>query len=186
MAVLSKYLQDIRLSKIAPYLKGDILDLGCANASVFREYGFQISYYCGVERSLKKVKRLRKEFPNACFYQCDLDVDRLKLDRQYDCILMLALIEHLYNQKHVMAEVKRALKPEGLILVTTPTVLGNDIVHRLGAAFGLFAKSAVDNHIVIYNRHRFNILAKNIGLELRHHRTFQLLCNQIAVLGLQQ
>ena len=186
MAILSKYLQRARLAKIAPYLKGDILDLGCANARVLRDYGSRISHYCGIERSPRKVKQLNKEFPNACFHQCDLDVDSLILDRQYDCILMIALIEHLFNQKHVMTEVKRALKPEGVVVITTPTVLGNDIVLRLGASLGLFAKSAVDNHIVLYNRHRFIILAKKIGLELRQHRTFQLFCNQLAVLGIQR
>lgn len=186
MAILSKYLQGARLARIKPYLKGDILDLGCANARVLRDCGSRISHYCGIERSPRKVKQLKKEFPDACFHQCDLDADRLALDRQYDCILMTALIEHLFNQKHVMSEVKRALKPEGVILITTPTIFGNDIVLRLGAALGLFAKSVVDNHIVIYNRHRFIILAKEIGLELRQHRTFQLFCNQLAVLGVQR
>jgi SAM-dependent methyltransferase len=186
MAILSKYLQRVRLEKISPYLQGDILDLGCANARVLRKYGSRISHYCGIERSPGKVKQLRKEFPDACFHQCDLNADSLTLDRQYDCILMLAIIEHLFNQKHVMAEAKRALKPEGVILITTPTVLGNNIVHRLGAVLGLFARSVKDNHIVIYNRHRFIIIAKEIGLELRQHRTFQLFCNQLAVLGIHR
>lgn len=186
MAILSKYLQSVRLAKITPHLKGDILDLGCANARVLREYGSQISSYCGIERSPRKVEQLKKEFPGACFQQCDLDVDRLKLDRQYDCILMIALIEHLFNQKHVMTEVKRVLKPEGVVLLTTPTVFGNDIVLRLGAALGLFARSVVKNHIVIYNRHRFSILANEIGFELRQHQTFQLFCNQLAILGIKR
>ena len=186
MAILSKYLQRARLKKISPFLRGDVLDLGCANARVLRDYGSRISHYCGIERSLRKVKQLKKEFPEACFHQCDLDVDRLPLDRQYDCILMLALIEHLFNQKHVMTEVKRALKPEGVVLITTPTVFGNNIVHRLGAVLGLFAKSVVDNHIVIYNRHRFICLAEEVGLELRQHQMFQLFCNQLAVLAIQQ
>jgi 2-polyprenyl-3-methyl-5-hydroxy-6-metoxy-1,4-benzoquinol methylase len=96
---------------------------------------------------------------------------------------MIALIEHLFNQKHVMNEVAAALKPKGMVLITTPTILGNDVVHRMGAAAGFFAKSAVDGHIVIYNRRRFRILAKEVGLELKHHATFQLFCNQIAILA---
>ena len=186
MAILSKYLQRARLKKISPFLRGDVLDLGCANARVLRDYGSRISYYCGIERSQRKVKQLKKEFPDACFHQCDLDADRLTLDRQYDCILMLAIIEHLSNQKHVMTEVKRTLKPEGVVLITTPTVFGNNIVLRFGARLGLFAKSAVNNHIFIYNRHRFIVLTNEIGLELRQHQTFQLFCNQLAVLGIRR
>jgi 2-polyprenyl-3-methyl-5-hydroxy-6-metoxy-1,4-benzoquinol methylase len=44
---------------------------------------------------------------------------------------MIALMEHPFNQKHVMTEVKRALKPEGVVVITTPAVSGNDIVLRL-------------------------------------------------------
>jgi 2-polyprenyl-3-methyl-5-hydroxy-6-metoxy-1,4-benzoquinol methylase len=98
---------------------------------------------------------------------------------------MIALIEHLFNQQHVMSEVANVLKPDGVVVVTTPTPFGNDIVHRLGAKAGLFAKSAVDDHIVIYNHHRFCIMAREVGLKLKYYRTFQLFCNQLAVLSLR-
>lgn len=95
---------------------------------------------------------------------------------------MIALIEHLFNQQHVMSQVVDALNPDGVVVMTTPTPFGNDIVHRLGGRFGLFAKAAVDDHIVIYNHHRFRIMANEVGLQVKAYRTFQFLCNQIAVL----
>lgn len=96
---------------------------------------------------------------------------------------MVALIEHLFNQQHVMSEVANALKPGGIIVMTTPTPFGNDVVHRLGASIGLFAKAAVDDHIVIYNHHRFRLMAKEVDLQLKSYRKFQFFCNQIAVLA---
>jgi len=56
-------------------------------------------------------------------------------------------------------------------------------LHRLGAAIGLFAKSAVDDHIVIYNRHRFTILADEVGFEVERYESFQFGCNQFVVLA---
>ncbi len=58
---------------------------------------------------------------------------------------MIAVIEHLFNQKFVMDEVSNVLKPGGKVVVTTPTPFGNDVVHRVGATLGLFAKTAMND-----------------------------------------
>lgn len=186
MALLSPHLTRARTAVIAPYIHGDVLDLGCGSyetAKIFKQHGDRMSYYCGIERSEESVRRLSEHYPSGHFFAKDLDHDRLELNREFDCILMIALIEHLFNQQHVMSEVANALKPGGIVVITTPTPFGNDIVHRLGAKAGLFAKSAVDDHIVIYNHHRFRIMAREVGLQLKHYRTFQFFCNQLAVLS---
>ena len=182
MALLSRLIADQRYKKIAPYIKGDVLDLGCGNALVLSKYGSNITYYCGIERSAEAVDRLKHQYPAVSFISRDLDCERLEINRKFDCVLMIALIEHLFNQKFVMDEISRVLKPGGIVLITTPTPFGNDIVHRLGAAIGLFSESAVDDHIVIYNRHRFRILANETRLNLKYHKYFQNYCNQIAIL----
>lgn len=182
MALLSRYLARQRYSKIAPHLKGDVLDLGCSKAEIFEEYGSQMSSYSGIERSALLVERLNVKYPDKIFVQRDLDSERIEIQKKFDCVLMVAVIEHLFNQKFVMDEIKQTLKPGGIVVITTPTPIGNDLIHRVGASLGFFAKSAVDDHIVIYNRHRFKILADEVGLELAHHQYFQLYCNQLAIL----
>jgi SAM-dependent methyltransferase len=183
MALLSGFIQKNRYAQIAPYIKGDVLELGCGVMSyVLTNHSSSISSYCGVERSVQQIERLRKIHPGYSFFQRDLDRNSLDLDRKFDCVLMIALIEHLFNQRFVMDEIVKVLKPGGIVVITTPTPFGNDVVHRFGAATGLFAKSAVDDHIVIYNRLRFKILAKEIGLNLKKHRYFQGYCNQMAIL----
>ena len=71
----------------------------------------------------------------------NLGKDPLDLDRKFDVVLMVALIEQIIDH----------LKPGGKIVITTPTMFGNDIVHRIGAKFGLFSKSAVDDYVVTIN-----------------------------------
>ena len=68
------------------------------------------------------------------------------------------------------------------MVLTTPTPFGNDVVHCLGAKVGLFSSVAADDHIAIFNRKRPEIFAGEFGLELVEHRTFQVGCNQVAVL----
>jgi SAM-dependent methyltransferase len=182
MALLSKFLANQRYAKIAPYIKGDVLDLGCGNAQVLESYSSKIRSYCGIERSAQQIEKLKKKYSSASFVQRDLDLDRFEINRKFDCVLMIAIIEHLFNQRFVMNEIAEVLRPGAIVVITTPTPFGNDVVHRLGAAVGLFTKSSVDDHIVIYNRHRFRTLGNEIKLRLKHHKYFQIYCNQIAIL----
>jgi SAM-dependent methyltransferase len=182
MTLLSSMLLDQRHEKVAKYLQGDVLDIGCGGAQVLRDYSSSITSYCGIERTAEVVDDLSREFPAATFFQRDLDRERFGIEKKFDCVMLIAVIEHLFNQKFVMDGIVEVLKPGGMVLITTPTPFGNDFVHRIGAFVGLFAKTAVDDHIVIYNRHRFKILARETGLKLKHHRYFQFYCNQIAIL----
>ncbi len=167
---------------IRPYIYGDVLDLGCGNPVILERFADAMDSYSGVERSADRVKNISGRFPNALMYQRDLDRDALNLDRRFDVVLMIALIEHIWNQRFLFEGVIECLKPGGRIVITTPTPFGNDIVHRLGAKLGLFAQSAVDDHIVIYNRLRFHNLANEFGLKLEKYQRFQFFCNQLGVL----
>ncbi len=182
MALLSRFIANQRYSKIEPYIRGNLLDLGCNNAQILQKHRYRITHYVGIERSPGHVAALSNKYPEAHFIQRDLDCDRLELDKKFDCILMIALIEHLFNQKFIMEEVSQSLTPGGIVVITTPTPLGNDIVHRLGSYLGLFAKSAIDDHIIIYNRHRFKILAREVNLRVKKHIYFQMYCNQLTIL----
>lgn len=182
MGLLTERIKWQRLAKAAPYVTGDVLELGCGPALLLARYRDRIASYTGVERQRGEVNRLRKEYPGDTFLAADLDKDRPDFPHAYDTVLMLALVEHVYNQKWLFEMATGALKPGGRLVITTPTPFGNDVVHRLGAAAGLFSQEAADDHIVIYNRRRFQLVARDFGLQLEHYRRFQFGCNQLAVL----
>jgi len=183
MALLSNRLTQWRHAMIRPYIQGDILDLGCGDAVILKEFIGSINYYCGIEWSLKHIENVQKRFPEARMERRNLDKDILDLDRKFDVVLMVALIEHIWNQRFLFEQVMDCLKPDGKIVITTPTPFGNDIVHRLGAKLGLFAQSAVDDHMVIYNKLRFRNLAREFDLKVEVYKTFQFFCNQLVVMG---
>ena len=147
MPLLGKYLQNMRVSRVAPHIGGAVLDLGCGNASIFRTFGKSIDSYCGIDTDSDIIQKLKEEFPNQEFFIRDLDNDPINFDCRFDCIIMVALIEHIFNQKFLMEGVSRALRPGGRVVMTTPTPFGNDVVHRFGSACGLFSKSATDGWI---------------------------------------
>ena len=121
-------------------------------------------------------------FPQAKMYRRNLDKDPLDLNMRFDVVSMVALIGQIWNQRFLFEQIIAHLKPRGKIVITTPTPFGNDIVHRLGAKLGLFAQSAVDDHMVIYNKLRFKNVAPEFNLKLEEYRTFQFFCNQLVVL----
>jgi SAM-dependent methyltransferase len=185
MKLSSKKLAQWRYSMIKPYIHGEILELGCGDAIILDMFSSAIDYYCGVEWSVRHIDHVLGRFPDADIYQRNLDKDPLCLGREFDVVLMSALIEHIWNQRFLFEQVISHLRPEGKIVITTPTPFGNDIVHRLGAKLGVFAQSAVDDHMVIYNKVRFRNLANELGLKIEVYRTFQCFCNQLVVMGIR-
>lgn len=137
--------------------------------------------YMGVDSRADVIQDLTRQYPQARFVRADLDEDELPGDFEADTVLMVALVEHIFNQKHLMTQVRRCLAPSGRVILTTPTPFGNDVVHRAGGRLGLFSQIAVDDHVVIYNRPRLETLAREVGLKLVEYRRFQFGCNQLAV-----
>jgi len=182
MALLSNRLTHWRHAMIQPHIKGDILDLGCGSAIILETFHDAIDNYYGIEVSPKLINNVLERFPYASIHRRDLDKDQLNLDRKFDVVIMLALIEHIWNQRFLFEQLIGCLKPTGKIVITTPTPFGNDIVHRLGAKLGLFAPSAVYDHMVIYNKLRFKNLANEFDLKILRYKSFQFFCNQLVVM----
>jgi 2-polyprenyl-3-methyl-5-hydroxy-6-metoxy-1,4-benzoquinol methylase len=183
MGLLSGYLRNQRIARVGPHIRGRVLDVGCGGADILRQYHEKIDQYVGLEYNSKHVADLSGQFPNATFQVCNLDEESFNVSVEFDCIVLVAVIEHIFNLKHLLAEICEHMAPDGVVVLTTPTPFGNDIVHRCGAAMGLFSQGAADDHIAIFNAHRISILAREVGLKMISHRRFQFGCNQIAVLA---
>lgn len=61
MALLSKFIANQRQKKDAPYIKGDVLELGCGSALALRAHGSQITNYCGINLDSKLIGKLQQE-----------------------------------------------------------------------------------------------------------------------------
>jgi SAM-dependent methyltransferase len=179
--LLSKYLQRCRVRKVVRWVRGSVLDLGCGDASLLPLLAGRMERYCGVERSAELVESLGRRYPGHRFLCLDMDEDRIDTEERFDTVLMVAFIEHVYNQKRLFTEVLRHLRPDGRIVITTPTPLG-DRIHCWGTSLSLFAQAAKDDHPIIFNKQRFRVFAKHFGLEIEAYRRFQLGCNQLVVL----
>jgi len=177
--IFSTYLQNQRLRAVAPYLQGDVLDLGCGLGRVL-EWMQPGQGYVGVEGPAAFVDWLRQHHPQHEFHQRDLNTDPLALQRQFDTILMVAVIEHLANPRQVLRQIPAYLRPGGRLVITTPSP-GGDRLHQLGARLGLFSKAAMEEHESIFDRQRLAALLAQNGLQLVVFRRLLLGGNQLFV-----
>jgi ubiquinone/menaquinone biosynthesis C-methylase UbiE len=102
-------------------VKGEkVLDLGCGNGRYFEYFKKSGVDYFGVDNSGKLMEISRKRFPEGNFQLADA----LNLpfpDNFFDKIFSIAVFHHIPSEEMRMkflAEVKRVLKPEGIVVLT--------------------------------------------------------------------
>lgn len=100
-----------------------------------------------------------------------LELSRLSLDGQvrlpfpdasFACVSSLAVIEHLEpaGLPDLLAEIRRVLKPGGLLVLTTPHAFADGIL-RVLARLGLVSKEEIDEHkSLFHHRHVRGLLAQ--------------------------
>jgi 2-polyprenyl-3-methyl-5-hydroxy-6-metoxy-1,4-benzoquinol methylase len=177
--LLSSFLLRQRLAAVAPYLRGDVLDLGCGDGPLIPRVR-TAQAYVGVDRVAGRIDRLRAHYPQHEFHRRDLDRDELDLGRRFDTVAMLAIIEHLKRPEHVLAQLGGVLRPGGHVVMTSPSAWG-DLVHGGGARIGLFSREAAAEHQGTFSRRRLAAMAASCGLALVRYRRFLLGGNQLFV-----
>ncbi len=173
------YLNKRRLKIAKPFLKGDILDVGCGPATT---YDFaKPKSYTGIERDKGWIKKLKNKFPLANFYARDIEKDKFNINRKFDTIILLAVIEHIKNPEFLFKEIRNSLKKNGRLVMTTPTPFGN-FVHTILSYIGITSKEAVKEHVNIYSYNMFLDVASKYGFKLIKYQKFEWGCNSMVVL----
>ena len=95
-----------------------VLDVGCGTgmlAGLLTEAGYKV---VGIDLSDVAVQKCRARGIEA--YQQDLAETLQFSDNTFDCILMSEVIEHLVDPIQVLKELRRVLKINGVMVITTP------------------------------------------------------------------
>jgi len=149
--VFEEWLQKERYLKVAPFLKGKVLDFGCGDMTKIkldRIIGRPVDY-TGVDKN---------------------DA----IEGMFDTVVSCAAFEHVENLSVIVNELKKHLKPDGTIVITTPSPRSK-FVQELLALTRLFHKENIEGH---------NYLSKKDLAALGNmvlYKKFQLGMNQIAV-----
>lgn len=180
MPLLTNYLRCRRYAIVEPFLRGEVLDIGCGNAATALPLE-SVRRYVGIDYHPALVARQRRNLPQHEFHVCDVDREPLPVNGQrFDTVLMVAVIEHLADPGRLLEQVAGHLRPGGRLVITTPTPWGERL-HRLGARVGLFHPHAAAEHKHAYDRRQLEALLTACGFSVVIYRPFELGGNQLVV-----
>jgi len=165
-----------RLNKIKPYIPWDrkikILDVGCGDGSFFDsilEYRTNLDCH-GTDISRKQCKIATSKGYNI--KQSDVSQGLDYQDNTFDIVISTEVIEHIFNTDRFLTELKRVVKPKGLVIITTPNIanLGNRIRLLLfgqrPSCIDFCSRQGTSGHIRAFDIYDMQELFNNNGLKI--------------------
>jgi 2-polyprenyl-6-hydroxyphenyl methylase/3-demethylubiquinone-9 3-methyltransferase len=165
-----------------------ILDCGCGRGyylKMLRHLGNARLAGIDVERPyLRKARRNTADLPditiaNASIYELPFP------DGTFDAVILSEVLEHVDREADSLAEVRRVLKPGGLVIVTVPhadypfwwdpinktleTLFGKHV--RRGPLTGIWAR-----HVRLYTPERLRETVRTAGFVIEEERSFTHRC----------
>ena len=141
--------------KIASPLNLDILDLGCGGGLTCEPLARLGANVTGVDFIKKNIEiaKLHALKSNLDIKYIKQDLSSLNLNKKFDVILLLEVIEHLENWKKIIIKSIKYLKPKGRIIFSS---INRTILSKI---FAIFLTEQI-LHWVPKNTHTYNKLIK--------------------------
>jgi len=136
---------------------GRLLDIGCATGFLLdeaRKMGFEI---CGVELSKWAIDYARDKIQINSICHGVLKEAGYPTSH-FDVIILSDVIEHLTDPKSTLVEIRKILKPNGMICINTPDI--GSFISRILRAKWWGVKQA---HLYYFTRRSLNQMLKHTG-----------------------
>ncbi len=136
--------------------KGCVLDIGCGTGDFLKEMESKGWHVTGFEPNPKAAKIAKSKDIN-------LMNDLIYIpDHYFDVITMWHVLEHVYDLEKQIAELKRLLKPNGLLIVAVPNY------HSFDAAFygSFWAAYDVPRHLWHFTKKSISHIFKNVDMKV--------------------
>lgn len=182
------YLSRMRARAVRPWLKGDILDIGCGGEYSLTNMLNPGQVYVGVDIQQKVISELARENPHCKFHCIDIESSEDSLTsvikEQFDSIMTLAVIEHLRKPQTVLKQCRVLLKPGGKLVITTPTVQGDKLIRAIKKTLGVKHEEAdgYSPHLDSFTKESLSALLTSENLfKLQYYKKFEFGLNQLIV-----
>jgi len=178
------YLSKKRSYAVKPWLKGDVLDIGCGGESSLADLLDEGQRYVCIDIQEDAIQRLRETKPEHEFYCFDIEEEGKLLEimrSQFDTIVLLAVIEHLKNPAALLRQCRSLLKPNGCIVISTPTPRGDKLMRAFKRAFGIKHEELEE-----YSPHITNFDEQTLGSLLTSDNHLRVACYKKFEFGLNQ
>jgi SAM-dependent methyltransferase len=148
---LGVWLSARQIRRFVPSLAGlDIADLGCGyQASFSRTALTEVASATLVDVALAEDL---KRHPKVRALEGDLQQTLPALaDRSADLVLIVSVLEHLWEPLRALTQIRRLLRPGGTCLVNVPSWRGRRYLELSAFKLGLSPASEMDDHKAYYD-----------------------------------
>jgi Methylase involved in ubiquinone/menaquinone biosynthesis len=101
-----------------------VLDIACGEGYGSNLMAVNATYVTGIDINEEIITKAREKYkrPNLEFLQGN--AEKLPFDdNSFDIVVSFETIEHLENHQALFSEIKRVLKPDGILIISTPNKL---------------------------------------------------------------
>jgi len=126
---------------LLPPDKERLLDIGCGDGDFIFMARDMFKECYGVDVSLVRIERAKERAHEDIFhfYKCDVDKGLPFNNQFFDVVTCISVLEHLFNPPDVVEEIRRVLKPRGILIVQVPNIAW--ITYRLQLLLGKLPKT---------------------------------------------
>ena len=105
-------------------------------------------------------------------------------DQTFDKVFMLAVLEHMELDKitDLFKEIKRVIKKDGKLILTTPTPASKPLLEFLAFKMHIISIPEVSDHKKYYDKQDIYELAKKSGFEVEVYKKFMFSLNSFCVM----
>lgn len=168
MRWLDRVLRDMRIAQALPFIRnGDrLLDIGCFDETLLRLVAPKIQSGVGVDGLAKP-----SEHGNIRILRGMIPGDVKLPDGSFDCITMLAVLEHIPDTSAIAKECERLLAPGGRVVITVPKPRVDWILNVLSNLRLIDGLSLEEHHG--YDPARTGPVFESAGLVLVKQKSFE-------------
>lgn len=131
-----------------------ILDIGCGDGLIAFLLSRRNNTVWGIDNNATAIKLAKKKTKSKLFLK--KDAYKIEYKKQFDCVILSDIIEHLKNPLKVIENSFNALKDEGTLILSTPLPLSNGIIDKFNY------KEYTEKEIIDLLRDYFKLLDRKI------------------------
>lgn len=157
------------------YQQPAVLDLGCGYDATLLRWLVGTTGGTGVGVDVR-VSDAARATPRMAFYEQPIE-EALPLlaGRQFDVILLVSVLEHLWDPQAVLAACRPLLRPGGSLVVNVPNWLGKVLLEFSAFRLGTSPAAEMDDHKMYYAKRDLWPLLVRAGfrpsaIRMRYHK----------------
>jgi len=162
------------LNIVRQYTQPVLMDVGCGyDARLLRDLAPSIKHGVGIDVQISEAARV---LPKLTFYEKPIEqaLDELE-GPQFDVILMVSVLEHLWEPLPVLTACRRLLNPGGALVLNVPNWLGKRFLELSAFKLGLSPACEMDDHKMYYSKQDLWPLLvragfKPSGIRMHYHK----------------